>query len=438
MTRRIILPLAGPRLASIRTLALLAALLCAAVVVPPARASNCAGTSTGLIPITDLGTGFYQGAQGGLYPGGANARPALHEAAGIAIANAIVPLDTLGNPDAVNGRVVFVSIGMSNCTQEFSAFVLKSDVDPLRKANVRTLDCALGGQTANILAQPTSAYWDTVITRLRGHGSSPSQVQVVWLKDANANPTGGFAVNRDTLAAQFFRIAQFLKQKLPNVKLCYMTSRIYAGYASSTLNPEPYAYENAFAVKQLIAQQLSGDPALNYDPASGPAVAPWLSWGPYLWADGLTPRSDGLTWACSELNSSDGTHPSATGRAKVADSLLAFVHGDVTTIPWYLASSPVAVGAGASPSHVRLGVSPNPQRGAVTFAIVAPAGGAWSLEVLDAAGRVLHSQRGAGGGEVSRRWDGRDAAGRSAPAGMYWARLRSGSESVTQAFVRLQ
>jgi len=57
-------------------------------------------------------------------------------------------------------------------------------------------------------------------------------------------------------------------------------SRIYAGYASSTLNPEPYAYENAFAIKRVIAQQLSGDPALNYDAASGPVVAPWLSWGP--------------------------------------------------------------------------------------------------------------------------------------------------------------
>src|SRR5262249_15775898 len=149
-------------------------------------------------------------------------------------------LDTLGQPDAVNGHVVFVSIGMSNCTQEFSAFVPKSNADPVRRANVRTIDCAEGGQTAQILAQPTSAYWDTVGPRLRGHGSSPAQVQAVWLKDANANPPGSFQVTTDTLAAQFFRIVQIIQQKLPSTKQVFFTSRIYGGYASTTLNPEPY------------------------------------------------------------------------------------------------------------------------------------------------------------------------------------------------------
>jgi hypothetical protein len=419
-------------------IALAAAFACLVLLAPRVFASNCAGTSTGLVPITDLGAGFYQGAQGGLYPGGLNQRPPAHEAAGIAIADAIAPLDTLGAPDATNGRVVFVSIGFSNCTQEFSAFVPISDADPVRKPNVRTLDCALGGQTAQILAQPASAYWDTVLTRLRGHGSSPRQVQVVWLKDANANPTGGFAANRDSIAEQFFRIAQILRQKLPNTKLCYFTSRIYAGYASTTLNPEPYAYENAFAVKQVIARQLSGDPGLNFDPAQGAVVAPWLSWGPYLWADGLNPRSDGLTWACSELNASDGTHPSATGRAKVADSLLAFVRRDVTTAPWY--TLPGTLGAG--PEHgqrVALAVSPNPSRGSVGFSLRCAPGLAWRLEVVDALGRVLHLATGTSvGGIEELAWDGRDAHGRPVPGGFYWARLRSGDQRVTRTFVRLR
>src|SRR5205814_5733577 len=100
-------------------------------------------------------------------------------------------------------------------------------------------------------------------------------------------------------------------------------SRIYAGYATgvSALNPEPYAYESGFAVKWLIEGQINGADSVNYDPARGPVQAPWLSWAPYLWADGLTPRNDGLTWVCSSFQS-DGTHPSATGRDIVADSLL--------------------------------------------------------------------------------------------------------------------
>lgn len=68
---------------------------------------------------------------------------------------------------------------------------------------------------------------------------------------------------------------------------------------------------------------------------SVPAVPCWLAWGPYLWADGMRPRSDGLTWACSDL-AADGTHPSDDGRRKVADMLLGFMNADATAREWYL------------------------------------------------------------------------------------------------------
>src|SRR5438477_9343137 len=95
--------------------------LCAAIVAVvvsaagPAQASNCAGTSVGKTPLNDLGAGFYQGFQGGLYAGGSNGRPYAHDSAGVSLAHGLVPLDTLGNPDPANGRVVLISIGMSNC-----------------------------------------------------------------------------------------------------------------------------------------------------------------------------------------------------------------------------------------------------------------------------------------------------------------------------------
>jgi hypothetical protein len=111
-----------------------------------------------------------------------------------------------------------------------------------------------------------------------------------------------------------------------------LSSRIYAGYATSTLNPEPYAYQSAFAVRWTIEQQLNG--GLPF--AGSGRGAPWIAWGPYLWADGLTPRSDGLTWSCSDF-ANDGTHPGTTGRQKVAARLLDFVHTDPTAREWYLA-----------------------------------------------------------------------------------------------------
>src|SRR5439155_26555370 len=93
-------------------------------------------------------------------------------------------------------------------------------------------------------------------------------------------------------------------------------------------------FESGFSVKWLIEKQINGN--LNYDTNKGPAVVPWLSWGPYLWADGTAPRGDGFTWLDSDLQN-DCTHPSDTGGVpKVARELLAFFKTDPTTTSWFL------------------------------------------------------------------------------------------------------
>jgi hypothetical protein len=105
------------------------------------------------------------------------------------------------------------------------------------------------------------------------------------------------------------------------------------------LNPEPYAYESGFAVRWLIERQIAGDSTLA---SEGPrAAAPWLAWGPYLWANGLTPRGDGLIWERSDFVN-DGTHPSESGRRKVAEMLLAFFHNDPLARQWYLRAGAVS------------------------------------------------------------------------------------------------
>lgn len=398
---------------------------------PVGAASLCDSTSKGFVPLTDLGAGFYQGAQGGLYPGGVNVRPPAHDAAGVSIAHSIVPLDTLGNPDPANGRIVLISIGMSNCTQEFSAFVPKAIADPVRNSKVLVIDCAVGGQSADRIRNPAAAYWDSVATRLRGHGSSPLQAQVVWSKEANIQPTGGFPASADTLTWYMGSVVRNVKAKLPNVKLMYLTSRIYAGYASTALNPEPYAYESGFAFKNLITAQIAGAESLAYDPSAGAPQAPWLAWGPYMWADGLDARSDGLTWACSDFSSTDGTHPSAGGRNKVADSLLAFIHRDATTQPWYLAQT---VSVAPPILDLAFAVGPNPSSGAVEFTFTPRAGERWRIEIFDAAGRrVTGPVRGIGSGvrEV-HRW-----SPTSLLAGVYWAVLTDEDGRRMRRLVRL-
>ncbi len=68
------------------------------------------------------------------------------------------------------------------------------------------------------------------------------------------------------------RVLHILHNKFPNLKIAYLSSRIYGGWAASPLNPEPHAYEEGFSVKWLIADQIAGKPGkpgLNYDPAKG-------------------------------------------------------------------------------------------------------------------------------------------------------------------------
>ncbi len=85
----------------------------------------------------------------------------------------------------------------------------------------------------------------------------------------------------------------------------------------------------------MIEEQLKLEPELNYDPKRGEVKAPWLSWGPYLWANGTTKRADGFFYEERDFGC-DGTHPSAAGQRKVAELLLNFFKTDSTTRPWFL------------------------------------------------------------------------------------------------------
>jgi hypothetical protein len=137
------------------------------------------------------------------------------------------------------------------------------------------------------------------------------------------------------LAADLTRILRNLQEKFPNLKIAYLSSRTYGGYAGGPLNPEPHAYESGFAVKWVISGQIAGDPDLVFDPAKGPVRAPWIAWGPYLWADGIKGRSGGFAWRREDFGL-DGTHPSPAGQRKVAELLLGFLKSDATSRPWFV------------------------------------------------------------------------------------------------------
>jgi len=160
---------------------------------------------------------------------------------------------------------------------------------------------------------------------------------VAWVKQARIAPgsIGEFPKHAEEMKGHMVTILNELKQRFPNLRIAYLSSRIYAGYAKSTLNPEPYAFESAFVVRWLIQDQIKGEPSLNYDPAKGAVKSPLVLWGPYLWSDGEKGRKiDDLVWK-PEVLGPDGTHPNDSGRRKVADLLLGFMKTDSTAKVWF-------------------------------------------------------------------------------------------------------
>ena len=234
----------------------------------------------------------------------------------------------------------------------------RAAADPaVNHTTLAIVDGAAGGQTAGTWDEPTDANYDRVRdTRLTPRGLTEAQVQVAWVKVANSQPTSSLpASNSDAyrLVTQTGNILRALKSRYKNIRQVYLSSRISAAYASTTLNPEPYAYESGFAAKWVIEAQIQEMRAGRVDPLAGNidyrgGGAPWVGWGAYLWADGANPRSDGLV-GCPRTSPPTGPiRPRAGGRRWVSCSSIS-------------SSSPTSRSAGSSPAGLPLGVGPRPR-----------------------------------------------------------------------------
>lgn len=315
-------------------------------------------TDTVGVPLTELGSRTYLGFSGGLYDGGQNSPPAEHATVGAQRAAQVRPRDANGAVSP-SGRIVLLSIGMSNTSQEFcgvnvtvncvtGSFMQRAATDPaVNRSTLVLVNGAQGGMDAGEWTTASARPFDVVRDdRLASMGVTEQQVQVIWLLEATKQPADSLpAATADAFALEsnLGKIVRALRVRYPNLQQVYLSNRIYGGYATTRENPEPYAYETGFAVRWLIDAQIrqmrnsgqivdarAGD--LNYDSA-----APWLAWGPDLWANGTVSRRDGLSWQRSDFKS-DGTHPSVeSGVPKVGGLLLDFFSTSPGTRCWFLA-----------------------------------------------------------------------------------------------------
>lgn len=339
------------------------------------------------IPLMDMtASQNYLSFAGGLYENSSDTVPSDHDSAGKTIAATIQPLDANGNPTA-SGKIVFTSIGMSNAADEFGQFINAASNDS--SVNHTTLVIANGAKggittcyweaaTGN---PPCSLHTENQFDRVRDQvltplGVTEQQVQVVWIKEANGGPgvagcgSGGGqpcqslcdpavqGCQNTVTTTEAMRFEQQIgvviraaKTRWPNLKLAFISTRIYAGYATDDLSPEPYAYEYGYSAKWLIEAQINQIRTGTVDPSAGDlnynnGTSPWIAWSAYIWANGPNPRSDGLVWCdgqsaapCSgEVDfQSDGTHPNSTGQQKVATMLMNFFLNSPYTNPWFTA-----------------------------------------------------------------------------------------------------
>jgi len=323
-----------------------------------------------LVPITELTT-RYKGEDGGLYGGGRNEPPDGHRAAYLQEAAKIVPMDADGNPSK-DGKIGLITIGFSNPSIESEDFKRTADADPQKAANLIIVNGCIGGRSAVMWAWDGAAIfpqaeqerldqemdllhmpktnrksspgldkdtWPTLAKRIEAAGLSAKQVQAVWLKhvEANPKPLGEFPAHARALQADVSDVLTIARQNYPNLRVAYLSSRTFGGWSGrESGSPEPYAYESGFGMRWLIQSQIKGDPQLNYDPSRGEVKVPLVLWGPYLWAQGDTPRKlDGLVWSVNDVRA-DHLHPNEAGTKKTTTLLMNFFKTDPGASRWFL------------------------------------------------------------------------------------------------------
>ncbi len=278
-----------------------------AIVCALAVSASAATPPADLKPFPEQGTYVAGGKtfECGLYPGGRNEMPEAHRKAGERIAATVAPLDTQGKPDPANGKIVMLAAGHSNPAAYFGAYgpflreaAAKGEINP----RVTLVNQCGSGK----MCQDWAAEFRAGPRNMR----RDAQVLLLLTSYHRANRANTQRVNPEVLAMSFEERTRAMKADLkvilqgfvkacPQIKIAYLGCDTWRG----NVGLEPMVWEEAFAFKQIIEDQIKGDPDLAFE---GPnRKAPWLAWGGYIWEN--NPPKDRFA--------ADGVHPSDSGKA---------------------------------------------------------------------------------------------------------------------------
>jgi hypothetical protein len=241
------------------------------------------------VPLTDAG---------GLYGNGSNEPPASHLDAGLAAA-ATVPAT----------GAMLQALGMSTTTQVYHAWRTSTNT----ACYMPSTSLAAGGMVANSWDEPGDNGWARLTSGpLFNKNIRGEDFDVLWVLLVS-DLYGGLTV------AQMDAVLDQIRFYLPNLKMIFVNSYNYLGYKSPPAEPA-CGWNDGLVVREWVLSHMN-------------ETDPWIGWGPYFWANGETPRSDGLVWLPEDYNS-DGHHPSASGLAKHVALMEAFFQTSPLT-PWF-------------------------------------------------------------------------------------------------------
>ncbi len=310
---------------------------------------------TTFLPLNDLGPAPYHwGYYGGLWEDGLNTAPSEHLNAGLAASARIVPRNSAGVPDP-SGRIGVLLVGGPLVGQVACGAGWEQDCDAgtfldrlrndkrIRNSSVRFINGASNSPDPSIWQLPSSQEYERIrATRLAPAGISENQVQAAWILLSNPQPFEPLPIpsaDAYTMKIYLSSALRAMKKRYPNLAVTYISSSPYRGYSAAG---EPYGFEDGLTVRWTVVGQVetmrvaSIGPhwdtrlgSLNYEKGH----VPWVSWGPYLWADGTNPRSDGLVWERQDF-ATDGERLTRSGIEKVSSRLLEFLLHEPTARNW--------------------------------------------------------------------------------------------------------
>jgi hypothetical protein len=408
---------------------------------------QCENDSTGLIPLVDLKTGYYLGVyQGGLYPNGKNVPPGGHLKKGLKIAKAIKPLDSLGNINYETGKIVIAGFGGSTTGEPWNHLITIANGDPEINPCIKLVNATNAGEGMESMNVDHPDYWDYIEdNRLTPKGVTPEQIQIAWLfNGSRADTIFDMPAYRDSIERKVQLALAAMLIEYPNLKLVYVGSPYYAGYADPTYEMyksihEPGSYRCAFGFKAAVEKQINGDPLYKYsDPGK---IVPYITWGPYLWTDGIKPRNyDSLYWDCEADFRADGGgfHLNGEGKDKLAELLNDFFKTDTLSEIFYN-DGPKWVSCGdgryadgniytlAETTNESVQLYPTVNQG--IFSLELPTSeNTYLLNVYDNVGRIVYT-------EVLNDIEITNIQLSSVPNGLYFVEISNGLERVVKTCI---